>query len=93
MQRPLRLLPPRNRHLHGTEHPDLSVVTLAASRGATRQAETCLNTNWLCVQGCQHNTQGELCEQCAAGFFGDPTVGTPEDCQPCACPHTDPDNQ
>ncbi|XP_058499022.1 basement membrane-specific heparan sulfate proteoglycan core protein isoform X3 [Solea solea] len=43
--------------------------------------------------GCMHNTQGELCEQCASGFFGDPTVGTPEDCQPCACPHTDPDNQ
>ncbi|XP_078111881.1 basement membrane-specific heparan sulfate proteoglycan core protein isoform X2 [Sander vitreus] len=42
---------------------------------------------------CLHNTQGELCEQCASGFFGDPTAGTPEDCQPCACPHTDPDNQ
>ncbi|KAF1390064.1 hypothetical protein PFLUV_G00054230 [Perca fluviatilis] len=42
---------------------------------------------------CLHNTQGELCEQCAPGFFGDPTAGTPEDCQPCACPHTDPDNQ
>ncbi|CAB1330005.1 unnamed protein product [Coregonus sp. 'balchen'] len=36
---------------------------------------------------------GALCEQCAPGFFGDPTAGTPEDCQPCACPHTDPDNQ
>ncbi|KAF3861172.1 hypothetical protein F7725_001427 [Dissostichus mawsoni] len=36
---------------------------------------------------------GELCEQCAPGFFGDPTAGTPEDCQSCACPHTDPDNQ
>ncbi|XP_055787284.1 basement membrane-specific heparan sulfate proteoglycan core protein-like isoform X4 [Salvelinus fontinalis] len=42
---------------------------------------------------CLHNTQGELCEQCAPGFYGDPTAGTPEDCQPCACPHTDPDNQ
>ena len=45
------------------------------------------------VQSCLHNTQGELCEQCATGFFGDPTVGTPEDCQPCACPNTDPGNQ
>ncbi|KAM9751596.1 basement membrane-specific heparan sulfate proteoglycan core protein isoform 3-T3 [Menidia menidia] len=43
--------------------------------------------------GCLHNTQGEACEQCAPGFFGDATVGTPEDCQPCACPHTDPDSQ
>ncbi|XP_075331347.1 basement membrane-specific heparan sulfate proteoglycan core protein isoform X3 [Odontesthes bonariensis] len=42
---------------------------------------------------CLHNTHGDFCEQCAPGFFGDATVGTPEDCQPCACPHTDPDNQ
>ncbi|XP_053096921.1 basement membrane-specific heparan sulfate proteoglycan core protein isoform X12 [Pangasianodon hypophthalmus] len=42
---------------------------------------------------CQHNTMGDLCEQCAAGFFGDASAGTPEDCQPCACPHTDPENQ
>ncbi|XP_058266507.1 basement membrane-specific heparan sulfate proteoglycan core protein-like isoform X2 [Hemibagrus wyckioides] len=42
---------------------------------------------------CQHNTMGDMCEQCAAGFFGDASAGTPEDCQPCACPHTDPENQ
>ncbi|XP_014849228.1 PREDICTED: basement membrane-specific heparan sulfate proteoglycan core protein isoform X5 [Poecilia mexicana] len=42
---------------------------------------------------CLHNTQGDFCEQCAPGFFGDPTAGTPEDCQRCGCPHTDPDNQ
>ncbi|KTF85092.1 hypothetical protein cypCar_00012330, partial [Cyprinus carpio] len=47
----------------------------------------------LSCQNCQHNTKGELCEQCADGFFGDPTAGTPEDCQACACPGTDPDNQ
>lgn len=47
----------------------------------------------LCWQNCQHNTMGELCDQCAAGFFGDASAGTPEDCQPCACPHTDPENQ
>lgn len=52
-----------------------------------------LNTICSPLQSCLHNTQGELCEQCAPGFFGDSTVGTPEDCQPCACPHTDPDNQ
>ncbi|XP_053339071.1 basement membrane-specific heparan sulfate proteoglycan core protein isoform X5 [Clarias gariepinus] len=42
---------------------------------------------------CQHNTMGELCEQCSAGFFGDASAGTPEDCQPCACPHTDSEHQ
>lgn len=36
---------------------------------------------------------GGLCEQCADGFFGDTTAGTPEDCQACACPGTDPNNQ
>ncbi|CAL8325836.1 unnamed protein product [Merluccius merluccius] len=55
-------------------------------------SDSCHPETGICTN-CLHNTQGELCEQCAAGFFGDPTAGTPEDCQPCACPHTDPDNQ
>ncbi|XP_068454510.1 basement membrane-specific heparan sulfate proteoglycan core protein isoform X9 [Clinocottus analis] len=55
-------------------------------------SDSCHPETGICTS-CLHNTQGELCEQCAAGFFGDPTVGTPEDCQPCACPHNDPDNQ
>ncbi|KAM4611104.1 basement membrane-specific heparan sulfate proteoglycan core protein [Polymixia lowei] len=55
-------------------------------------SDSCHPETGICTS-CLHNTQGELCEQCAPGFFGDPTVGTPEDCQPCACPHSDPDNQ
>ncbi|KAJ3585960.1 hypothetical protein NHX12_012366, partial [Muraenolepis orangiensis] len=55
-------------------------------------SDSCHPETGICTN-CLHNTQGELCEQCAVGSFGDPTVGTPEDCQPCACPHTDPDNQ
>uniref|UniRef100_H3D4F7 Heparan sulfate proteoglycan 2 n=1 Tax=Tetraodon nigroviridis TaxID=99883 RepID=H3D4F7_TETNG len=55
-------------------------------------SDSCHPETGIC-SSCLHNTQGELCEQCAPGFFGDPTVGTPEDCQPCACPHADPDNQ
>ncbi|XP_054464444.1 basement membrane-specific heparan sulfate proteoglycan core protein isoform X3 [Anoplopoma fimbria] len=55
-------------------------------------SDSCHPETGICTS-CLHNTQGELCEQCASGFFGDPTVGTPEDCQPCACPHNDPDNQ
>ncbi|KAJ8369772.1 hypothetical protein SKAU_G00098000 [Synaphobranchus kaupii] len=55
-------------------------------------SDSCHPETGICTS-CLHNTMGELCEQCAAGFFGDPTAGTPEDCQPCACPHMDPDNQ
>ncbi|XP_030623830.1 basement membrane-specific heparan sulfate proteoglycan core protein [Chanos chanos] len=55
-------------------------------------SDSCHPETGICTS-CLHNTMGELCEQCAPGFFGDPTAGTPEDCQPCACPHTDPENQ
>ncbi|KAM6928878.1 basement membrane-specific heparan sulfate proteoglycan core protein isoform 8-T8 [Lycodopsis pacificus] len=55
-------------------------------------SDSCHPETGICMS-CLHSTQGELCEQCAPGFFGDPTVGTPEDCQACACPHNDPDNQ
>ncbi|XP_073795137.1 basement membrane-specific heparan sulfate proteoglycan core protein isoform X12 [Danio rerio] len=55
-------------------------------------SDTCHPETGICTN-CQHNTKGELCEQCVDGFFGDPTAGTPEDCQPCACPGTDPENQ
>ncbi|KAJ8390133.1 hypothetical protein AAFF_G00110070 [Aldrovandia affinis] len=55
-------------------------------------SDSCHPETGICTS-CLHNTMGELCEQCAPGFFGDPTAGTPEDCQPCACPHTDPDTQ
>ncbi|KAL7642435.1 UNVERIFIED_CONTAM: hypothetical protein RMT77_006996 [Armadillidium vulgare] len=35
---------------------------------------------------CLHNTIGENCEMCSAGYYGDATNGTPDDCKPCHCP-------
>ncbi|KAG1925040.1 Laminin-like protein epi-1, partial [Pimephales promelas] len=42
-------------------------------------------------QDCQHNTEGERCERCATGFYGE-VRGFPDDCKPCACPLLNPEN-
>ncbi|XP_028393916.1 basement membrane-specific heparan sulfate proteoglycan core protein-like isoform X2 [Dendronephthya gigantea] len=41
-------------------------------------------------QDCQHNTTGENCEKCPAGFYGNPKAGSP--CHSCPCPRVDPVN-
>ncbi|XP_073669052.1 basement membrane-specific heparan sulfate proteoglycan core protein isoform X18 [Paramisgurnus dabryanus] len=35
--------------------------------------------------GCQHNTAGRNCENCLAGFYGNPKTGDPQACRPCPC--------
>ncbi|KAM7247874.1 hypothetical protein CapIbe_001827 [Capra ibex] len=54
-------------------------------------SDLCHPETGACSQ-CQHNAAGEFCEQCAPGHYGDATAGTPEDCQPCGCPLTNPEN-
>ena len=34
---------------------------------------------------CTDNTMGRNCELCKTGFYGNPTRGNPDDCQPCPC--------
>ena len=38
------------------------------------------------IEYCQDNTTGLHCEKCIEGFFGDPTQGGEDACQPCPCP-------
>ncbi|XP_069052056.1 laminin subunit alpha-2 isoform X1 [Lepisosteus oculatus] len=42
--------------------------------------------------GCKDHTTGPFCSICKPGFYGDPTVGTTNDCRPCACPLQSPSN-
>ena len=35
---------------------------------------------------CEHNTCGDHCQTCCSGFYGEPHLGTANDCEPCPCP-------
>ncbi|XP_068533568.1 laminin subunit alpha-2 isoform X1 [Anas acuta] len=54
-------------------------------------AEMCDDITGECLD-CKHNTGGSYCDRCLPGFYGDPTKGTAEDCQLCACPLNIPSN-
>ncbi|KAG9347470.1 hypothetical protein JZ751_005037 [Albula glossodonta] len=53
-------------------------------------SDTCDPETSIC-QNCQHNTVGDRCERCAPGYYG-VVRGFPQDCRPCACPLTNPEN-
>ncbi|XP_043919164.1 basement membrane-specific heparan sulfate proteoglycan core protein isoform X3 [Protopterus annectens] len=54
-------------------------------------SESCHPESGICLN-CLYHTVGDFCDRCAPGYFGDATAGTPEDCQPCGCPLTNPEN-
>ncbi|XP_035880582.1 laminin subunit alpha-2 isoform X4 [Phyllostomus discolor] len=54
-------------------------------------ADSCDDITGECLN-CKDHTGGPYCNKCLPGFYGDPTKGTSEDCQPCACPLSTPSN-
>ncbi|XP_052760298.1 basement membrane-specific heparan sulfate proteoglycan core protein-like isoform X2 [Mya arenaria] len=57
-----------------------------------KHATSCDPESGRCLD-CQHNTEGDRCDRCMAGFYGVATAGTPNDCRPCPCPLTTRPNQ
>ncbi|GIY26654.1 laminin subunit alpha-2 [Caerostris darwini] len=54
-------------------------------------AESCDNDYGRC-ENCMHHTTGRKCDRCIRGYYGNATIGTPDDCKPCACPLENPEN-
>uniref|UniRef100_A0A7N8XDG1 Laminin subunit alpha-2 n=1 Tax=Mastacembelus armatus TaxID=205130 RepID=A0A7N8XDG1_9TELE len=71
-------------------------VPTAAGMGSCVQCQcsghssTCDAETSIC-QNCRDNTEGDQCERCSPGFYG-VVRGYPDDCKPCACPLTNPEN-
>ncbi|XP_043543539.1 laminin subunit alpha-3-like [Chiloscyllium plagiosum] len=51
-------------------------------------SKQCADRSGRCID-CKHNTEGDHCERCKSGFFGNAAQGT---CSPCPCPYTQPSN-
>ncbi|KAM6433798.1 laminin subunit alpha-2 [Rhynochetos jubatus] len=77
---------PRHRRVNGTVFGGICAPCTCFGH-----AELCDDITGECLD-CKHNTGGSYCDRCLPGFYGDPTKGTAEDCQLCACPLNLPSN-
>ncbi|XP_006029235.2 laminin subunit alpha-2 [Alligator sinensis] len=77
---------PRHRRINGTIFGGICEPCTCFDH-----TEFCDDITGECLD-CKHNTGGPYCNRCLPGFYGDPTKGTIEDCQLCACPLNIPSN-
>ncbi|XP_072711933.1 laminin subunit alpha-2 [Ciconia boyciana] len=77
---------PRHRRVNGTIFGGVCAPCTCFGH-----AELCDDITGECLD-CKHNTGGPYCDRCLPSFYGDPTKGTAEDCQLCACPLNIPSN-
>uniref|UniRef100_A0A8C3JI83 Laminin subunit alpha 2 n=1 Tax=Calidris pygmaea TaxID=425635 RepID=A0A8C3JI83_9CHAR len=77
---------PRHRRVNGTIFGGICAPCTCFGH-----ADLCDDITGECLD-CKHNTGGPYCDRCLPGFYGEPTKGTAEDCQLCACPLNIPSN-
>lgn len=82
VQQPQPVMWPGNRRMCGEKH---SWPASSQSTHDKKPKQLLEMLKSLCVQGCQHNTAGEHCHVCAAGYYGK-VRGSVSDCSLCACP-------
>uniref|UniRef100_A0A8C6GKJ4 Laminin subunit gamma-1 n=1 Tax=Mus spicilegus TaxID=10103 RepID=A0A8C6GKJ4_MUSSI len=66
------------------ETPSLGPYSPCVLCTCNGHSETCDPETGVC--DCRDNTAGPHCEKCRDGYYGDSTLGTSSDCQPCPCP-------